>query len=298
MIALMTRGPGLRIAATALIVGLLGGCGAAVGDGDVIDDWPEMAAAKPKLPPSQTCYQTTSITDPRAIDTWGITPKPCAESHVVETFHVGELPATVTTIPVLGDTPYRAAYSECEVKAKEFLGAEWYSGRLVLNLSVPGTRQWEGGGRWFKCELIETVLLSGDIATREGSLAGALTGAAPLAQRCGNMTGGTTAGTWEDLTPVDCADPHDAEFTGVFQLTGAEPPTDAQLDTLYENCWDVVSRYLNGTKDRIQVGYLSWSVADAHWKRGDNWARCYAWAGENKKMVGSVKGIGNAAPRR
>ena len=294
----MTRGPGSKIIASVLVAAAvaLGGCAATVGDGNVIDDWAVMASAAPKVPPTGVCYASSAASASR-VDVMLSTPLPCTGSHVVETFHVGQFPPEVLAVPLAGRPDYTKGVEECETKAKTFLGDEWFNGRLVLTMSVPLTRQWEGGGRWFRCELIETQTMFGDaVVQRTGSLAGALSGAATLAQRCAMLVDDDKSDdTWDDLSPVDCATPHDAEFVGAFKVPGVEQPTAEQYDDIYDGCWNVLTAYLRGTRGRIRVGYLAWGAASLAWKGGDHWVRCYAWS--EKKMIGSVKGIGNAEPK-
>jgi hypothetical protein len=292
----MARGIGSVIAATALLV-VLGGCAGTAGDGNIVDDWGTMASAAPVVPPSGVCYSSSQALA-SSIDATFSDPTPCSQPHAVETFHVGQFPAEVTAVPVAGSQGYWNAFEACEGKAREFLGGDWYTGRLFLGITVPQGRQWEGGARWYRCELIEIKTFAGDAAVpRTGSLAGALQSAGALTQGCGTVGKWAADGTWDDLTPVNCSQPHDAEFAGVFKITGADRPTGKQLDDIYDNCWEVLARYTGGTRSGIQVGNLVWGGGERDWKRGDRWVRCYAWAGENKKMVGTVKGIGNAAPR-
>jgi hypothetical protein len=291
----MARGLGRAIVVAALVA-TLGGCASKAGDGNVVDDWSAMASAGPVVPPSGACYPSTQ-TIAGSIDPTFSDPVACTESHVVETFHVGQFPAGVTAVPAQGTQDYWRVFEECETKAREFLGGDWYSGRLFLAVTVPQGRQWEGGARWYRCELIERKFLAGDtVVQRTATLAGSLP-SGDVAQRCGNVTAWQPEGTWDDMTPVDCAQAHDAEYVGVFKIPGVEAPTDKQLDDIYDNCFDVIARYTGGTRSGVQVGNLVWGGFEDDWKRGDHWVRCYAWAGENKKMVGSVKGIGNAAPR-
>jgi hypothetical protein len=126
-------------------------------------------------------------------------------------------------------------------------------------------------------------------------LQGGLSGQSPLAQRCGTVVG-LTAENWGDITPVDCNQSHDVEYTGSHKIPGVDWPDAKQSNVVADACWDVVARYLGGSRDGIQVGYLSWTPSEDAWKSGDHWLRCYAW-GDKRKIVGSVKGIGNSAPR-
>jgi hypothetical protein len=131
------------------------------------------------------------------------------------------------------------------------------------------------------------------VVKRDVTLAGALQGPAPLAQRCGDIVG-LQPDRWDDLTPVDCAAPHDLEYVGALRVPGINPPA-AKIDSIADDCWDVVAKYTGGTRRGLQVGYLAWGLDAQDWQRGDRWLRCYAW--RSRKMVGSVKGIGNRAPR-
>jgi hypothetical protein len=279
------------------LVATLGGCAVTAGDGDIVDDWPVLASAAPIVPPSGVCY-ASSLGIASRINARDSDPHACTDPHIVETFHVGQFPTEATLPPEPGTPDYLQAFAECERKAKDFLGGDWYNGRLFLGVTVPATRQWEGGGRWYRCELIETRFLYSDATEkRESSLAGSLGGAAPVAQRCANILGMKADGYWDDLGVVDCAQPHDAEYAGSFRMPGNILPTEKQWDAIFDDCWDVVARYLGGTKSGIRVGYLAWSVTEDSWKRGDRYVRCYA-ADADRKIVGSVKGIGNAVPRR
>lgn len=290
----MTRGLGRWIAAFGLAV-TLGGCATTAGDGSVVDDWGVMASATPKVPSSGVCYAAYDGFAGR-VGTLVTDPIPCTTAHGVETFHVGEFPADVTLQPRGGEASYWRAFEECERKAKDFLGDDWYNGRLFLNLAVPIDRQWDGGARWYRCELIETRSMYIDlIARREVTLAGVLQGPAPLALRCADIVGLQPDHTWEDLKQVDCASPHDVEFAGVFKVHGVDPPDEKQRESIPDGCTDVLVKYLGGTRNGIQVGLLAWGLRPEDWKRGDRWVRCYAL--HERKKVGSVKGIGNRPPR-
>jgi hypothetical protein len=291
----MTRGRRWLFVTVALVT-TLGGCAATAGDGKLVDDWPVMASASPQVPPAGVCY-ASSIGHASQIDPTLSDKLPCTTPHIVETFHVGQFPAEVAALPPIGHPDYVRAFGECEAKAKEFLGGDWYNGRVYLNITVPLARQWEGGGRWYRCEATELKFLySDEILKRESSIAGGLAGAAPLAMRCGDLLGVTDDG-FDDIAVVDCAQPHDVEYAGAFNVPGTEEPAGDKTKQIYAGCWDVVAGYLGGSRNRIQVGYVAWGARDKGWQRGDHRVRCFAWSDE-RKMVGSVKGIGNAAPRR
>jgi len=291
----MTRGFG-RVSVVVVLIATLSGCASAVGDRNIIDDWSVLPSATAAVPPSGVCYESSS-TNANEVDVTLTKPVPCTKSHVAETFHVGQFPAEVTALPALGKPEYSRAFEECVTKAKEFLGSDWFNGRLYLQITTPLSRQWDGGGRWFRCELIEIKSMYIDtVVKRENSLGGTLRGDAPLALRCGNVVGKTPDTGWDDMTPIDCAQAHDAEYAGSFKADSVDEPTQEQWNKIYDKCWDVLATFLGGTRGKLQVGYLVWSSVREDWQKGDHWVRCYAW-GDDKKLVGSVKGIGNAAPR-
>jgi Septum formation len=249
------------------------------------------------VPASGVCY-ASSMKRAYQLNPTQLEQTPCTQSHVVETYHVGQFPAEVTRSPEPGDPNYSRAFEGCESAAKDLLGGEWYGGRLNLAIALPDSSQWDAGGHWYRCELMETKTFEGDeLVARDASLAGALAGAAPVAQKCADMVR-SKPNTWDDLAPVDCAQSHDAEYVGGFKAPGTDYPTQSQRDALFEGCADAAAKFAGGTKDRMRIGSLTWFNSPPAWKKGDHWVRCYAWAGEHKKMVGTVKGIGNGAPHR
>jgi hypothetical protein len=289
----MKRGRGRWLAAAAAVT-VLSGCGTTIGDGKVVDDWALMADAKPKIPPTGACY-ITSIANAKNVNAMLNAPVPCTGSHTVETFHVGQFPDSVTAVPAEGSADYWRAFDDCETQAAGFLGGDWYNARLVVAVEAPFSRQWDGGGRWYRCELLEIKGYSDVVISRTGSLRDALKTDGPLAHHCVTVVGKKERG-WDDLAAIDCAQPHDAEFAGTFKVPGVEYPNDEQRDSIFDGCWDVVARYLGGSQNRIQVGWLAWGLGEIDWKLGDHRVRCYAWRSD-RKMTGSVKGIGNASPR-
>jgi hypothetical protein len=144
----MTRGLVRRTTAIALTVAL-GGCATTVGDGNVVDDWAVMPSAVAKVPTAGVCYEAFDV-NARRVGELHTDSIPCTSSHVVETFHVGEFAADVTLVPKRGEAAYWRTFEECEREARDFLGGDWYGGRLFLNITVPLARQWAGGARWYR----------------------------------------------------------------------------------------------------------------------------------------------------
>jgi hypothetical protein len=278
------------------VLTLFGGtaCGVSAGDGNLSDDWAVMSDATVRVPEAGKCYTVSSRGRDAYTPSW-FRPVSCTDQHTAETFHVGQLPESVSAQPKFGDRDYWAAFDVCETQSKTFLGGDWHAARLYLTMFVPTTQQWDAGARWFACQLMETESVVDSIAVpRNVSLQNALTGAAAVAHRCTNVTG-LTEKSWGDMTAVDCAQPHDAEYAGSFKVPGTTAPTGDKRDTTFDECWNVVARYLGGTVDGMRMGYIPWGMHPQDWQRGDRWVRCFAWSSE-KKTRGSAKGLGDRTP--
>ncbi|GIJ52439.1 hypothetical protein Val02_93250 [Virgisporangium aliadipatigenens] len=280
----------------------LPGCAAKpiAGDGNLVDDWQAVLEATVAPPPASACY-TSPGGRAGGISVNGLPAVACAEEHTVETFKVAELPenmAGLPSAPAPDSADARLLFADCEHSAKQFLGDEWFTGRLYLYASLPSTRHWDGGARYYRCDLAETKSLLNTLVPRKGSLKGALTDKKPLAATCYEYVD-VTDGAAKDLAAVDCLKPHDAEFAGTFLPVGDAMPAEgtAQEEVGFPGCTDVVATYLTGEKESMMVGVLYWGFSARDWGRGDRRLRCYATAPEGKRMLDSVKGIGNGVPQ-
>jgi hypothetical protein len=271
----------------AVVMVVASGCGAGTGDGDLVDDWATMAEAKPRVW-ATGCHNTNSY-QTGAVRTEAI---PCEQDHTIETFHVGQLPEN--GLPAAGTAAFWRVVDDCEKLATGFLGGQWYDARLDLTVGLPTSLQWEGGGRWFHCTLTEAAE-SGTAKKRTGSLRGAVKPDAPLYRGCVSMVGSTAAGDWDYLRPIDCTRPHDAEYAGSFKVPDLSYPKDPKGSGLYKQCFDVVARYIGGTRDGMQLGYLAELASQEAWTRGDRYVQCYAWTSKGP-LTKSVKGLGNGKP--
>ncbi len=258
-----------------------------------------MADAKPAVPPTGVCYET-STTQAYRIVVGGSPKAACEQSHTLETYHVGELPgdvAAASSPPSAGTPEYQQGFAECEKAAKTFLGDDWFNGRLHLVYTLPLSYQWAAGARHYRCDLVETKSQAGEVVKRTGSLRNGLSGSRPVANTC-FMFIDETDDEVGDLSAIDCGQPHDAEYVGTFDPGGgADPPAEGkpQEDVGFPGCRTAVAKYLGATGD-LKVGYMYWGFDPEDWKRGDKRVRCYATAPDDKKLKGSVKGIGNRSP--
>lgn len=269
----------------ALVFLAVGGCGAPSGDGDLTDDWAAMAEAKAMVP-VVGCHDASTVTSYQ-IRTQAI---PCDQPHTVETIHVGQLPET--GLPAAGTAEFWTVVDECEQITTSFLGGKWCDTRVDLDVVLPSTYQWGGGGRWFRCDLREIVETGDGPKRRTGSLRQA---AQRLRHGCVKMVGTRLSGSWEFLRPIDCAQPHEAEYAGSLRVPSHTYPTEKTLNILYRRCYDIVALYIGGTRSGMQLGYTAHFVREDSWNTGDRYVRCYAWY-DKGLLTKSVVGLGNGTP--
>ena len=269
----------------AVVTVTVAGCGTP-GDGNLVDDWTAMADAKPKVP-GVGCYDAP-VRNVHDTNTVATPPRSCDEAHTIETFHVGEVPGTLTAGPTDGSAEYVRLFEECEARSVEFLGAQWADARVGLRVTVPSALQWEGGGRWYRCDLMETADTTDAIIRRRGTLRGLGKPDAAVARRCFTIVGLQSDGRWDYLRTTDCARPHDAEYAGSFKVPGAQWPADPKGTGLYQRCYDVIDGYVGGSN---RLGYVASLGSQQAWNRGDRYLRCYAWHSKGT-VTGSVKGTG------
>jgi len=279
---------------TALLLTVPAACGTPAGvDGKLVDDWKAMPQAEVAVPPIGACYATVVLETGTKVS--------CDAPHVVETYHVAQFPPEVArrmTIPPAGGPELRAAFADCEARAREFLGGEWYAGRLDLIFTPVNARQWEGGGRHYRCDLAELkTAFKSNLVPRTSSMRDGLRGQRPLASACYDFVD-EVEDRFRDLNPVDCGAPHDAEYAGVFEAIGAAPPDgDERQDEIgFRGCGQVVAAYLGGTLAGLQVFWTYTGFDPDDWARGDRRVRCYVTRPDTKKLIGSAKGIGNGRP--
>ena len=239
------------------------------------------------------CYDAAYA--PRSMWADGTPPVPCTQTHRAETYHVGTVDAPANAGQVQAASQQLVdLFATCEAKAKEFLGADWHTGRIELLLTLPRPDDWGKGTRSYSCEAVEIDQPGQPSAVRRTStLRGALAQPGPLSMRCFDMR---NPPTWAPMVPVACDQPHHAEYAGAF--TGKLPPTgddEANTEAAFDSCEPVIDTYVGSPNyRRILIGFLGWSRQA--WDAGQLTARCYAVAEEGKRFTASVKGIGTRNP--
>jgi hypothetical protein len=288
------------LVATLALAGCGGGLPAGV-DGNLTNDWSAMPLPKVAVPVAGVCY----VQPYTSVWIGDFDPVDCAQSHHTETAYVGTFGGTDgqrSTPPTLGSPALRTAYDGCQQGASAYLGGDWHTELVTLRLTRPSDNAWTGGARWYRCDLIHwATLFTGTIADR-GSLKGDLTGARTAALGC--LT--TTLDKDQSITeadPIDCGQPHQAEFAGLYTAPDVPFPSDktTRESVLDRHCETVVGKFLgypDGSGGNLAVGYWVTGWGEDQWNLGDRTVECFAYAyTKSGKFVGSVKGIRNQTPK-
>ncbi|MEV0459784.1 septum formation family protein [Catellatospora methionotrophica] len=265
----------------------LAGCGSTLPtevDSALTDDWVKVADVRAWAPEAGVCLggvprDTGRYTDP-VVD--------CAKSHYAEVVHVGEFPG-LTAAP--GPKDKAAALVECDQKSAAYLGRPWGQARLELVLAVPTPSAWDGGARWFRCDVteVESVFDEMDWTQRTGSLKGAV----PPALLVGCTNAEEKAAAIVTMPEVACTKAHDSEFVGFYRasMATAYPKSERQWNVVHDRCQDLAAKFLGvsaGSADRI--GVISSPNNEKSWADGDRTVRCSIWFGDGKTMKKSAKG--------
>ncbi|MGK5741378.1 septum formation family protein [Micromonospora sp. URMC 103] len=287
-----------RVVVAAALVGvLISGCAAPPpgSDGDLADDWRPLAAAKQFTPRVRACY---TVSDPDLEDD---EPVDCGQPHVLETIHVGTFTGDLAqrpTPPQFYSAVMRPAFSECDAKAREFVGGDWRDGRVAVQAVPPSTRGWQGGGRWFRCDVFVLSAPSSaggspdSIIRQAGSLRGALRMPSPLAHTCFQLD------PYDQLLSVGCADAHRFEYVGVW-TSPVERRDDVGRDpaAVHAQCRKLVYRFAKvPAGGEVGAGTMYRLPSEQGWARGDRGVRCYFWTG-GPEVSRSIRGRGASAIR-
>lgn len=300
------RGQARRLRMAALAAGgvatglLVAGCATPEGiDGDLTDGWAAMAAPVGFVPDVGTChlneYQDSSTLAEYA-------PVSCDEPHVTEVVHVGEFTegsAERATPPETGSDEWRGAFRGCEEGAEAYLGADFRYARLWLGVVVPSTQAWEGGSRWYRCDVVEFEDRIEFDRTRSGGLAGALADdSAGLRLGCFDVVLTDDDESIRRMDPVGCDEEHHAEFVGVWEAPadGGYLDGDSQdsTDEVHAGCREVVAEYVDLPVDddlAFRTGTIADWMDETDWDNGDHGYRCYLWL-NGEELDGSLKDAG------
>lgn len=288
-----------RVTLCATLVALtLAGCATAPPpgtDGDLVDDWAPIAAPTGFTPEAGICHPTVTEVGHRSV----YAPTPCDQPHRAETMHVGTVTgdeATDSTPPEAGSAAIQTAYATCEQKVNQALGGDWRSGRIGLYVVLPSPAGWEGGSRWFRCDVSEEQSLDDPSAvSRTASLAGALKeDDSPLRHTCFEPV--IEDDQVAEMTPVACTEKHRSEFVGVW----AAPDVDyadfqRDGDRIGEGCRKLIAEYAGVPRSDVEyrAGYIYYEPLKEQWLSGNRGVQCFLWI-HDRSLKRSVKGAGKA----
>ncbi|MFI5493310.1 septum formation family protein [Actinoplanes sp. NPDC051859] len=288
-------------AALSVLVTALAGCSNPAGvDGDLMNGWAALGAPTGFTPVAETCHLANFSTfGPRS----SYEEVDCQTKHRTETVYVGKYPSPAADAPEPpADTSAaaRSAYEVCDKKTTEFVGGPWRTARLWIGVTQPTRAAWTGGARWYRCEVIvsSSVEDDGGLVQRVGTLRGALREtASPLLLTCYSVKI-DKSGEIDTMPAAGCAEPHNAEFVGVWDAGNREyPESAAQWDVFHAGCRGKIASYVgvpNDADQQYRAGVVSLPGGDDVWALGDRGVRCYLWV-DNNALKSSLKGKGDKA---
>lgn len=261
-------------------------------DGDLVDDWPVLGAPQMFVPITDVCLpRTTAVVQAATYETVD-----CARSHLAETVHVGFFtdPEAAGPRPQPGTPTLRGARAECDQRARLLLGGDWHTARLTLTIALPSVPAWQGGARWFRCDLSETDSIDNTRpVNRTGSLRGAMIGDSPLLHRCFDPK--LIGENLNYMAPVLCTEPHRAEFVGVYleRDMSWEEFTRSSAQA-HRRCMTLIAAFAE-VPDNSELPYRAGSIfyppSQREWEEGDRGIRCFLWS-DDRKLTRSVRGVG------
>lgn len=291
------------LALCVLAAALLTGCANPSGvDGDLTDDWPALPEARPFAPESGVCHAGEKALTEASRGIYA--PLDCAGRHGAETVHVGQFTgadAERATMPERGSAPTRAAFAECDAKAKEYVGGDWRTALLKLDLVLPSLQSWAGGGRWFRCDLRQTGAFDSAGESRTGPLKDALAKEPRLLLRCYRPVLSNDRRLVDLINPVACTGPHRVEFAGVWTAPDTSYTDFVQnTDRSHAACLGVVAAFAKVPHDRdieYRVGTIFYPPHEEEWRTGYRGVRCFlwSWADVRRPLKGAGPGV---LPRR
>jgi hypothetical protein len=266
-------------------------------DGNLVNNWSPIASPAQKAPHVGDCYR-----DPDN-DILSVVSLPCSQEHLVEVAYVGRFAgadAARTSPPPAFSTSMVAAYAACQAPVAAYLGAQWNSGMVAVTVTSPTPSGWDGGARWFRCDISAIRSLENpQAASSDASLKGAL--AAGSKQTCVKWTNYKTY--VDDIVPKACTGGFSGEYVGFYTAPDETfPANDTKMVALAQDgCEDLVARFL-GFKDwnadtNAYVGLIALGFDWGRWARGDRTTRCFTWTDRHGgTFLASVKGIHGAKP--
>ncbi|MDQ7907989.1 septum formation family protein [Phytohabitans sp. ZYX-F-186] len=286
-----------------LLAALLVGCANPAGvDGNLTDDWKAQPEAAPFVPASGVCH--LSLPEERFISRAAYNPLDCGVDHHYETVFVGEFTGSekdATAPPETGTPAARKAYDECNTKVNEYVGADWRGGRLKLFIYFPAKEAWEGGSRWFRCDVAEVLSLDSDeISRRSGSLKDILKASFPVAFGCFRAVLTSNREEISAMNAVTCGTAHGAEFAGVWTAPeGSYADFEKNTQRAHDGCRVVIAKWAKVPNDgnlKYRTGTIIYFPDEDEWADGNRGVQCFLWISD-QDLRRSMKGAGPGALR-
>ena len=257
----------------ALVAMLLAGCGLTAGHAATPTSAPPPS---PFVPAAGACHPTVEPIVRRST----YAPVDCARSHRAETAYVGTFTgpdADRSTPPPSDSDATKNAFRGCDPEATKYLGADWRSGLLTIQIVVPGADDWSAGSRWYRCDLVTWDRLGdrGVAVEHTGSLRGEFTRTSPLAHGCFNQDKD------KNFVPLPCTKPHRFEYVGIWTAPEETYRSVADHpDPVYERCRTLVGAYTRNAEFGRNSGVWYQLPTPGAWTLGDHGVRCFYWNDE------------------
>ncbi len=264
-------------------------------DGDLLNAWGAAPTPTGTLPVVGDCYSSTDG------DMLTNTPTPCTQTHLIEVSHVGtfvDADAAGKTAPTAGSSGFKAVYGACASASKSYLGADFHSGMITLQVGTPDDAAWAGGARWFRCDLSAIVSIDDTVATTTATVfKGALVSSKNTSFRLTCIDWTSKNDYINNFKQASCGKGHNGEYVGAYEAPSSTSYTSSSFEGIADDgCEGMVAKYLglNTAHDTSETVGWTWSAPEKDvWTDGDHYVRCYAAAfTHDSKFIGSVKGIG------
>ncbi len=275
---------------TALVLAVAG-CSLPPGiDGDLANGWATPPAATGFTPAAGTCHTTLERTGFLA----SYNPVACTQRHKLETYHVGTYTGAVAAAKTApSPSTGGGAYADCSRRADAFVGGSWRGAALTIGVTVPSQDGWDGGARWYRCDIGETDADNGGIVARQAGLKDALRGAAPLAFRCFGPQKTVDGRTTQPRLP--CTRRHTTEYVGLWTAPKSRSYAAVHADeaALGRGCRGVIAAYTKVPDDgmlKYRTGWAALMPSEAEWGYGERGVRCFLYLQDWPRR--SLKGAG------